>query len=304
MKEEDLRWPALPLEAWEPTRATLHMWTQIVGKVRLALSPYVNHWWQVPLYVSARGLTTSPIPYGGETFEILFDFIEHVLFIQKSDGKAETLCLSPKSVSQFYSEVMATLRSMDVAVKIWTMPVEIPDPIPFDKDQTHASYDPDYANRFWRTLVSADAILKEFRGRFIGKASPVHFFWGSFDLAVTRFSGRRAPEIPGADRITREGYSHEVSSVGWWPGDKLVKGPTFYAYAAPEPLGFPEAPVRPATASYNTELSQFLLSYDDVRGAASPREALLEFCQTTYEAAATLGKWNRAELEKDSVTPG
>ncbi|TMJ38880.1 MAG: hypothetical protein E6G86_15300 [Alphaproteobacteria bacterium] len=297
MTEEDRRWPALPLEAWEPTRATLHMWTQIVGKVRLALSPYMNHWWQVPLYVTARGLTTSPIPYDGETFEILFDFIEHDLLIQKANGTAKTLRLAPRSVAEFYADVMAALRSMDIAVKIWTMPVEIPNPIPFDEDRTHAAYDPDYANRFWRILVSADAILKEFRGRFIGKASPVHFFWGSFDLAVTRFSGRRAPEIPGADLITREGYSHEVSSVGWWPGDELVKDPAFYSYAAPQPSGFPKAPVRPAAASYNTDLSQFLLSYDDVREAASPRQALLEFCQSTYEAAATLGKWNRADLE-------
>jgi hypothetical protein len=196
--------------------------------------------------------------------------------------------------------VMAALRSLGIAVKIWTMPVEIPNPIPFDQDRTHASYDPDYANRFWRILVSVDAIFKEFRGRFIGKASPVHFFWGSFDLAVTRFSGRRAPEIPGADRITREAYSHEVSSVGWWPGDATVKEPAFFSYAAPQPPGFSKAPVRPAAASYNTDLSQFFLRYDDVRSAASPRQALLDFCQSTYEAAATLGKWNRAELEHNA----
>jgi hypothetical protein len=298
MTEEDLDWPALPLEAWEPTRATLHMWTQVVGKVRLALSPYVNHWWQVPLYVGASGLTTSPIPCSGGTFEILFDFIAHDLLIQKSDGTAKTLRLAPKSVAEFYADVMATLHSMDIAVKIWTMPVEIPDPIPFEQDRTHAAYDPEYANRFWRILVSVDAILKEFRGRFIGKASPVHFFWGSFDLAATRFSGRRAPERPGADRITREAYSHEVSSVGWWPGDGTVKSPTFYAYAAPEPAGFPNASVRPAAATYNTKLSEFLLGYDNVRRAASPREALLDFCQSTYEATATLGKWDRAELER------
>ena len=300
MSEQDQHWPALPLEAWEPTRATLHMWTQVVGKVRLALSPYMNHWWQVPLYVTARGLTTSPIPYEGGTFEIVFDFIAHELLIEKNDGTAKTLRLAPRSVAEFYADVMAALRSLGIAVKIWTMPVEIPNPIPFDQDRTHASYDRDYANRFWRILVSADAILKEFRGRFIGKASPVHFFWGSFDLAVTRFSGRRAPEIPGADRITREGYSHEVSSVGWWPGDEMVKEPAFYSYAAPEPSGFSKAPVRPAAASYNTDLSQFLLRYDDVRNAASPRQALLDFCQSTYEAAAALGKWNRAELEHNA----
>ncbi|MGE5202361.1 MAG: DUF5996 family protein [Acidobacteriota bacterium] len=300
MAEQDPRWPALPLEAWEPTRATLHMWTQIVGKVRLALSPHVNHWWQVPLYVSARGLTTSPIPCDGGVFEILFDFIDHELRVLKSDGTTTTLPLAPRSVAEFYAEVMDTLRSMGIAVKIWAMPVEIPAPIPFEKDRTHASYDPDYANRFWRILVSADAILKEFRGRFIGKVSPVHFFWGSFDLAVTRFSGRRAPELPGADRITREGYSHEVSSIGWWPGDGTVKGPAFYAYAAPEPSGFADAPVRPTAAFYNKDLSQFLLRYDDVRLDLAPREALLAFCQSTYEAAATLGKWNRAELERDA----
>jgi len=300
MTQQNPQWPALPLEAWEPTRATLHMWTQVVGKVRLAFSPYMNHWWQVPLYVTARGLTTSPIPYEGETFEIVFDFIEHNLLIQKNDGTAKTLRLAPRSVAEFYADVMAALRSLDIAVKIWTMPVEIPNPIPFDKDRTHASYDPDYANRFWRILVSVDAIFKEFRGRFIGKASPVFFFWGTFDLAVTRFSGRRAPEIPGADRITREAYSHEVSSVGWWPGDATVKEPAFFSYAAPQPSGFPKAPVRPAAASYNTDLSQFLLRYDDVRSAVSPRQALLDFCQSTYEAAATLGTWNRAELEHNA----
>jgi len=291
-------WPPLPLEAWEPTRATLHMWTQIVGKVRLALSPYVNHWWQVPLYLTSRGLTTSPIPYDGMSFEIELDLIAHELRILKSDGTTRTLPLAPRSVAEFYAEFMAALRSMDILLKIWTMPVEIPDPIPFDHDRTHASYDPDQANRFWRALASADAVLKEFRGGFIGKSSPVHFFWGSFDLAVTRFSGRRAPEIPGADRITREGYSHEVSSVGWWPGDALVNEPAFYSYAAPQPSGFPQAPVRPAAAAYNTDLSQFLLRYDDVRQAASPRDAVLEFCRSTYEAAATLGKWDRSALER------
>ncbi|HYM32174.1 MAG TPA: DUF5996 family protein [Candidatus Cybelea sp.] len=298
MTDGDRCWPALPLAAWEPTRATLHMWTQIVGKIRLALSPHLNHWWQVPLYVSSRGLTTSPIPCGEESFEILFDFIAHELVVSKSDGASRTLRLEPKSVAEFHAELMATLRAMAIDVRIWTMPVEIPNPIPFDKDRTHASYDPEYARRFWRVLVSADAVLKEFRGRFIGKCSPVHFFWGSFDLAVTRFSGRRAPERPGADPITREGYSHEVSSVGWWPGDESIKEPAFYSYAAPEPPGFASARVRPATASYDTGLSQFLLRYDDMRSAASPQEALLEFCQSTYEAAASLGNWNRSDLER------
>jgi len=296
--EED--WPALPLAAWEPTRATLHMWTQIVGKVRLALSPYLNHWWQVPLYVSPRGLTTSAIPCKGQSFEIEFDFIEHALFIRKSDGVTKALRLEPKSVAAFHAEFMTTLHAMGIEVKIWTMPVEIPDPIAFDKDTLHAAYDPEYAARFWRVLVCIDTVFKEFRGRFIGKASPVHFFWGSFDLAVTRFSGRRAPPMPAADLMTREGYSHEVSSVGWWAGDPSVPHPAFYAYASPEPAGFAKAPLRPAAAFYDANLSQFQLAYDDVRTAASPRAALLDFCQSTYEAAATLADWNRAELERDA----
>jgi len=300
MTEGDPRWPALPLAAWEPTRATLHMWTQIVGKIRLALAPYQNHCWQVPLYVSARGLTTSPIPCVGGSFEMLFDFIAHELRIEKSDGAIRKLALAPRSVADFYAEVMAALRSLDIAVRIWTMPVEIPDPIRFDEDRTHAAYDPDYANRFWRALASVDEVLKEFRGRFIGKCSPVHFFWGSFDLAVTRFSGRRAPEIPGADRITREAYSHEVSSVGWWPGDMPMEGPAFYAYASPEPAGFAGAPVRPSGAAYDKEAAQFRLGYDLVRRAASPREAILDFCQSTYDAAANAGNWARAELEKSA----
>jgi len=297
-------WPALPLAAWEPTRATLHMWTQIVGKVRLALSPHQNHWWQVPLYVSARGLTTSAIPYNGGVFEIEFDFVDHALVIRRGDGPARLLALAPKSVAAFHAELMAALRSLGIAVKIWTMPVEIPNPIAFDKDETHASYEPEHANRFWRALVSADSVLKEFRGRFIGKCSPVHFFWGSFDLAVTRFSGRRAPPIPNADRITREAYSHEVSSVGWWPGDAMIGAPAFYTYAAPLPPGFAEAAVRPAATKFNTQLSQFLLMYDDARSAPSPREAVLEYCQSTYEAAANLAKWDRAALERDSGRTG
>jgi uncharacterized protein DUF5996 len=297
-------WPALPLAAWEPTRATLHMWTQIVGKVRLALSPHQNHWWQVPLYVSARGLTTSAIPYNGGVFEIEFDFVDHALVIRRGDGPARLLALAPKSVAAFHAELMAALRSLGIAVKIWTMPVEIPNPIAFDKDETHVSYEPEHANRFWRALVSADSVLKEFRGRFIGKCSPVHFFWGSFDLAVTRFSGRRAPPIPNADRITREAYSHEVSSVGWWPGDAMIGAPAFYTYAAPQPPGFAEAAVRPAATKFNTQLSQFLLMYDDARSAPSPREAVLEYCQSTYEAAANLAKWDRAALERDSGRTG
>jgi hypothetical protein len=290
-------WPALPLAKWKDTLATLHMWSQIVGKVRLARMPYINHWWEVPLYVSARGLTTSPIPCADGVFEMEFDFIEHVLRFEKSSGESEMLDLAPRSVADFYGEVMQTLKSLGVETKIWPMPVEIPNPIRFDKDTVHASYDPEYANRFWRILVSLDPILKEFRGRFIGKASPVQFFWGSFDFAVTRFSGRPAPERPGADSITKEAYSHEVSSVGWWPGGGDISSPMFYSYAAPEPVSFKENPVRPAKAFYSTQLNEFLLNYDDVRAAADPPAALLDFCQSTYEAAATLGNWDRTSLE-------
>jgi hypothetical protein len=291
-------WPALPLAEWEPTRATLHMWTQIVGKVRLALSAYQNHWWQVPLYVSARGLATTAIPYRGGLFEIEFDFIDHALLIRTSEGRTKALALAPKSVAAFHAELMAALRALGIEVGIWTMPVEIPNPIAFENDETHASYDSAHAHRFWRVLTLADAVLKEFRGRFIGKCSPVHFFWGSFDLAVTRFSGRRAPPIEGADAITREAYSHEVSSVGWWPGDTTIKAPAFYTYASPQPPGFADAPVRPAATKFNKALSQFLLMYDDARQSPSPRDAVLDYCQSTYEAAATLGKWDRAALER------
>jgi hypothetical protein len=291
-------WPALPLAEWEPTRATLHMWTQIVGKIRLALSAHQNHWWQVPLYVSARGLTTTAIPYRGGNFEVEFDSIDHALHIRTSEGTGKILPLAPRSVASFYAALMAALASLGITVRIWTMPVEIPSPIAFEKDETHASYDPGAAHRFWRALTAADKVLKEFRGRFIGKCSPVHFFWGSFDLAVTRFSGRRAPPIPNADAITREAYSHEVSSVGWWPGDAMTTAPAFYTYIAPQPPGFAEAAVRPAATKFNTKLSQFLLMYDDARRAPSPREAVLDFCQSTYEAAANLAKWDRAALER------
>jgi hypothetical protein len=301
IREKDEIWPALPLEAWEATRATLHMWAQIVGKIRLAFAPPVNHWWHVPLYVSARGLTTSPIPYKAQTFEIVFDFIAHALLIEKSDGATRTLRLEPKSVAAFYHEVMQALSSLGIAVTIWTTPVEVSNPVAFEQDHSNASYDPKYAHRFWRILVAVDQVLKEFRGRFIGKASPVHFFWGSFDLAATRFSGRRAPERPGADRITREAYSHEVSSVGWWPGDARLPTPSFYAYAAPEPAEFANATVQPRAAFYHRTLSEFLLSYNDVRNAASPSAALLDFCESTYEAAATLGNWDRTELERDGA---
>src|SRR5579872_147958 len=291
-------WPPLPLEAWKDTCATLHMWMQIVGKVRLALTPKVNHWWNVPLYVSSRGLTTSLIPYGERVFEMEFDFIDHQLCLRLSNGITKELLLAPRSVADFYREFMDMLRAAGIQVEIWKMPVEIPDPIAFDQDHIHASYDREFAQRFWRVLVSADEVLKEFRSRFIGKVSPVHFFWGSFDLAVTRFSGHRAPEREGADSITREAYSHEVISAGFWPGGGEVKDAAFYCYAAPEPSGFAQRPVRPQAAFYHPNLKEFLLMYDAVRGAASPSNTLLEFLESTYEAGADLGKWDRQALER------
>ena len=294
-------WPELPLAAWQDTYSTLHMWSQIVGKVRLALSPKLNHWWEVPLYVNAVGLTTSPIPYAGGIFEIQFDFIDHTLIITTDKATSRTLRLVPKSVADFYREFMAALKLLGIEVKIWPTPVEIPNPIPFDRDTQHASYDPEYANRFWRILIGSDSVFKEFRARFIGKSSPSHFFWGSFDLAVTRFSGRRAPERVGADPITREAYSHEVISAGWWPGGGDVAGPAFYAYAAPEPEGFAKQAVRPEKTFYHPQLKEFLLMYEDVRQASSPRAALLEFLQSTYDAGADTGKWDRKELEKASI---
>jgi hypothetical protein len=291
-------WPELPLEAWQDTYATLHMWTQIVGKVRMVLSPRVNHWWQVAFYVNARGLTTSAIPYGDGDFEVQFDFIEHELIIQTSWGASKTMELEPRSVAEFYAEFMAALRSLGIEVKIWTMPCEVPNPVRFEKDTQHASYDREYAHRFWRILVLCDIVFKEFRAGFIGKDSPVHFFWGSLDLCVTRFSGRRAPERPGADAVTREAYSHEVISAGFWPGGGDIKGAAFYAYAAPEPAGFAAEKVKPAAAFYHPGMKEFLLMYDDLRAAPSPREALLSFLQSTYEAGADLARWDRKELER------
>ena len=291
-------WPELPLDAWQDTCATLHMWTQVVGKVRLALSPRVNHWWEVPLYVNARGLTTSAIPYGNEIFEIQFDFIDHKLTIQTSWNSSKNLALRLQTVAGFSAEFMAALKSLGIEVKIWAMPVEVPNPVPFETDTQHASYDPEYAHRFWQILILCDTIFKEFRAGFIGKDSPVHFFWGSFDLAVTRFSGRRAPPRPEADSITRAAYSHEVISAGFWPGGGEIKGPAFYAYAAPEPPGFPQQPVKPPAAFYHPQLHEFLLMYDDARQSASPRQSLLDFLQSTYEAGANLAHWDRKELER------
>ena len=290
--------PALPFDSWKDTVATLHMWAQIVGKVRLKLSPLVNHWWNVPFYITARGMTTSAMPYEQRDVEVEFDFIEHKLDIETSDGRVVKLALKPQSVAEFYDKFMAALRELGVGVQIWTRPVEIPDPIPFEKDNTHAAYDPEAAHKFWQMLVWVDQIFKEFRGGFQGKASPVHFFWGSFDLAVTRFSGRVAPPRPGADSITLEAYSHEVSSAGFWPGGGDIKGPAFYSYAAPEPAGFAERRVGPQAAFYHPQMKEFLLMYDDVRAAASPKAALMEFLQSTYDAAADLAKWDRKALER------
>jgi hypothetical protein len=269
-----------------------------VGKVRLAQSPLINHWWEVPLYISARGLTTSAIPYRDGIFEVEFDFLDHNLVIQTSQGQSRTIPLAPRTVADFYKEFMAALASLGIDVKIWRMPVEIPNPIAFDRDTQHASYDREYVTRFWRILLVLESVFQEFRSRFIGKNSPVHFFWGSFDLCVTRFSGRRAPEREGADVITREAYSHEVISTGFWPGGGEVKGPAFYTYAAPEPAGYGQSAVRPGKAFYHPQMKEFLLMYDDVRLHPSPRSALLEFLQSTYEAGANLGKWERAELER------
>lgn len=295
-------WPPLPLEEWKDTYATLHMWTQIVGKVRLVQSPLVNHWWQVPLYVSARGLTTSAIPHGTRNFEIEFDFIAHQLIIRTSDGETRQIELAPRAVADFYRELIRTLDALRLEVKIRAVPDEVANPIPFAEDHEHAAYDAEYANRFWRILVQSDRVFKEFRSRFTGKVSPVHFFWGSFDLAVTRFSGRPAPAREGADAITREAYSHEVISHGFWPGSGNVTAPAFYAYAAPEPAGLPQASIRPASAFYNPETSGFILLYDDMRRADDPERVLLEFLQSTYEAGANLAKWDRAALERTPAT--
>jgi hypothetical protein len=298
--ENDL--PALPFDTWKDTLATLHMWTQVVGKVRLKLCPLVNHFWNVAFYLTARGLTSSAMPYQRGaiwgTFEVQFDFIDHQLSVESSNGRRVEIALKAESVAEFYKTFMAALAELGVIVKIWTTPCEIPDPIPFEQDQIHAAYDPEAVNKFWRILVWVDQVFKEFRAGFLGKVSPVHFFWGSFDLAVTRFSGRRAPERPGADSITREAYSHEVSSAGFWPGGGDIQGPAFYSYAAPEPSGFAQQHVRPAAAFYHPQLKEFLLMYDDVRASPSPEAALMEFLQSTYAAAADLSKWDRRALER------
>lgn len=292
--------PELPYEAWKDTYATLHMWTQIVGKVRLELSPHVNHWWEVPLYLSARGLTTSPIPYPGGVFDVEFDFIDHRLLIRTSAGATRTIPLAPRSVADFYAAFMVALKALGVDVTIYPVPVEIPDPIPFDQDTTHASYDADYANRFWRTLLFIDRVLKEFRGRFIGKHSPVHFFWGGFDIASTRFCGRPAPErewAPELAAIMRDAYSHEVSSAGFWAGG-AGQDAAFYAYHTPEPAGYRDAVVQPKAAYYSTALGEYLLPYEAVRKSPTPEADVLAFLQSTYEAGANAAQWDRAGLER------
>jgi hypothetical protein len=296
-------WPELPYAAWKDTAATLQLWTQIVGKIRLTLTPWLNHSWHVTLYVSARGLTTGPIPYGQRTFQIDFDFIDHVLWVRTSDGHFRQLMLKPTSVAEFYADLMIALNELGLVVAINTMPSELADCVRFDQDTLHASYDADAVNRFWRVLLRANHVFAVFRTGFLGKSSPVHFFWGSFDLAVTRFSGRTAPRHPGGvphlpNAVAQEAYSHEVSSAGFWPGSPgPVDYPAFYSYAYPAPEGFAAAKVKPSAAFFSKDLGEFILPYDAVRTASDPDAALLDFLQSTYDAAADLAKWDRAALE-------
>jgi hypothetical protein len=294
-------WPALPFAEWKETAKTLHMWTQVVGKIRLALTPWTNHSWHVTLYLTSRGLTTSPMFFHARALQIDFDFIDHILRFQTGDAPEKTIRLGPKSVATFYREVMAALSDLKIAVEINTTPNEVDPAVPFEKNETDAAYDPEHANRFWRVLLQADRIFKDFRSDFCGKCSPVHFFWGSFDLAVTRFSGRRAPQHPGGvphlpDAVTREAYSHEVSSLGFWPGNEMMPEPIFYSYAYPAPTGFSEAKVQPSFAGYNAQLKEFVLSYEKMRQTESPDAILLDFARSTYDAASTLGNWDRAAL--------
>jgi Family of unknown function (DUF5996) len=291
-------WPALPWEEWKDTATTLHMWTQIVGKTRLSLTPLENHWWNVPLYVTPRGLSTWSIPYHDDLFDIEFDFIDHHLNVRVSSGESKSMALRSQSVAAFYAEYLGLLRSLDIDVKIWPEPVEVAEPIPFANDEQHVSYDKAYAHRFWSILRRCDTIFKRFRADFMGKSSPVHFFWGSFDLAVTRFSGRPAPPRPTADAITREAYSHEVISAGFWPGNGGFGTAAFYSYTSPEPAGLANQQISPGSASYSNDLKEFILKYDDVRRAPSPDDAIFEFLQSSYAAGANLAGWDRAALER------
>lgn len=298
-------WPSLPVEQWQPTRDTVHMWAQIVGKTRLALTPRVNHWWNSTLYVSARGLTTSLMPYPGGGAEIEFDFARHELVMTTTGGATRRMALAPRTVADFYAEYRSHLDGLGIGVRISPVPNEIPDAIPFEADDVHDDYDAEAMHRFWISLVDAHRVMSRFRARFRGKASPVHFFWGAFDLAVTRFSGRPAPRHPGGvphlpNWVVREAYSHEVCSAGFWPGGSGISYPAFYSYAYPEPAGFRQAPVRPAGASYNPQLGEFLLPYEEVRQAASPDGVLLDFLESTYQAAANLGRWDRSALERSA----
>jgi hypothetical protein len=309
MHDGKAEWPELPYAAWKDTYATLQLWTQIVGKVRLVQTPWLNHSWHVVLYLTPRGLTTSAIPYGMRSFELEFDFLQHVLRISTEGGSGKEIALAPRTVAEFYAEVMRSVDELGLAVRIDQRPNEIADPIVFSQDRLHAAYDPDFAERHWRVLLQAHRVFSAFRTAFIGKCSPVHFFWGSFDLAVTRFSGRRAPLHPGGvpnlpDSVTQEAYSHEVSSAGFWPGNEAVPYPAFYSYAYPEPESFAAAPVLPADAFYSRELREFIMPYDAVRTAGDPDRALLDFLMSTYEAAASGGKWDRAALECPVGVPG
>ena len=295
-------WPELQWSQWSKTADTLHMWTQIIGKTRLALSPLQAHWWNVPLYVSARGLSTSAMPYGAEMLEIEFDFVSHDLRYRLSNGATLTTPLRSQSVAEFYNEYQHTLTALGVSIRIDPMPCELPAPIRFEEDTQHATYDSEAAHSFWRILLRVEQIFQQFSSRFLGKVSPAHFFWGSFDLAVTRFSGRRAPARPDADAITREAYSREVISAGFWPGNGGFGEAAFYCYAAPSPAGLKQAKVLPDAAAYNAKLGEFILKYDDLRAESSPDAALLDFLQSTYEAAANLAKWDRSLLERDPNT--
>jgi hypothetical protein len=297
---DDPRWPALPYEAWQDTYATLHMWTQIVGKVALAQAPPLNHSWGIAFQVTPRGLSTRPLPHGSRTFAIEFDFIDHVLGIRASDGTTRTLPLAPRTVAQFYREVMEALAAIGLGVKIWPMPVEIPDPVRFDLDTGHRAYDPEFANRAWRIFAHVERVLSRARCPFVGKCSPVHFFWGSFDLAVTRFSGRLAPPREGP-AFMRDAYSHEVISHGFWPGSGPVREPAFYAYAVPEPDGLKGARVGPDAAFYHAELGEFILPYEAVRTARDPEAAIRAFVDSTYDQAATLAHWDRAPMERAPI---